>query len=207
LKALSDKHPCTAPYLETKSGDILFSRLAISSHIARMNPGVGLLGSSPFEEGKVNEWMAWCSSSFLPNVKEALYPILGHGGKLDMKKFNEGVKHAKEQAKILDTYLKGKQFLVGSKITLADLYLTNSLTLTFQTIFDAGFRKAMPNLTKWFESITSTPAFVKRFGVIKACAKALKPFDATASTGAKKAPAKADDDDLDLFGEEDEDEA
>jgi len=207
IKALSEKHPCTAPYLETKSGDILFSRLAISSHIARMNPGSGLLGSSPFEEAKVAEWMAWCSSSFLPKVKEAIYPILGQGGKVDMKKFNEGVKHAKEQAKVLDTYLKGKEFLVGSKITLADLYLANSMTLSFQTLFDAGFRKAMPNLAKWFETISSTPAFVKRFGVIKSCAKALKPFDGSASAGEKKAPAKAGDDDLDLFGEVDEDEA
>lgn len=108
IKALSEKNPCTAPYLETKSGDIIFSRLAISTHIARMNPGCGLLGSSPFEEAKVNEWMAWCSSSFLPCVKEAIYPILGAGGKVDTKKFNEGVKQAKEQAKILDNYLKGK---------------------------------------------------------------------------------------------------
>ena len=206
LKTLSDKNPCNAPYLETKGGDIIFSRLAISAHIARMNPGCGLLGSSPFEEAKVNEWMAWCSSSFLPHVKEAVYPILGQGGKVDTKKFNEGVKKAKELAKVLDTYLKGKQFLVGSKITLADLYLANSMTLSFQTIFDAGFRKAMPNMAKWFETITATPSFVKRFGIIKACAKALKPFDGSAAP-AKKEAAKTDDDDLDLFGDDNEDDS
>jgi len=168
-----------------------------------MNPGCGLLGSSAFEEAKINEWMHWCSSSFLPKVKEAVYPMLGHSGKVDNKKFNEGVKHAKELAKVMDSHLKGKQFLVGSKMTLADLYLANSMTLSFQTVFDAGFRKAMPNLAKWFESIISAPAYVKRFGVIKACAKALKPFDGSAPA-AKATPAKADDD-LDLFGDDDGD--
>jgi hypothetical protein len=78
------------------------------------------------------------------------------------------------------------------------------MTLSFQTIFDAGFRKAMPNMAKWFETITATPSFVKRFGIIKACAKALKPFDGSAAP-AKKAAAKADDDDLDLFGDDDGD--
>ena len=92
-----------------------------------------------------------------------------------MKKFNDGVKHAKEQAKILDTYLKGKTYLVGSKISLADLYLANSLTLSFQTIFDAGFRKAMPNLSSWFDRWAAEPAIVRRFGHIKGCGKALKP--------------------------------
>lgn len=89
-------------------------------------------------------------------------------------------------------------------MSLADLYVANSMTLAFQTIFDAGFRKAMPNMTKWFESIIALPAFVKRFGVIKSCAKALKPFDYKASAG--KA-SKADDDELDLFGDDDEEDA
>jgi glutathione S-transferase len=203
MKAVADKNAGCAPYLETKDGTVLFTRLAIAGHIARMNPGSGLLGATPFEEAKINEWMAWCSTTYLPKCKDAIYPILGQGGKTDMKKFNEGVKHAKEQAKILDTYLKGKQYLVGSSMTLADLYLANSLTLSFQTIFDAGFRKAMPNLAKWFETITSAPAFVKRFGNIKSCAKALKPSEASAPAG--KAAAK--DDDLDLFGDDDEEDA
>lgn len=206
LKQISDKNPGNGPYLETANGSVLFSRYAIISHLARMSPSSGLLGSTPFEQGKVNEWMTWCSSTMLPKTKEAILPILGQSGKVDMKKFNEGVKNSKEQAKVLDTYLKGKTFLVGSKITIADLYLANSLTLAFQTIFDAGFRKAMPNLAKWFESITSTPAFVKRFGIIKPCAKALKPFDGSSTPAAKEAP-KADDDDLDLFGDDNEEDA
>jgi translation elongation factor EF-1beta len=124
-----------------------------------------------------------------------------------MKKFNAGAKLAKEHAKVLDTYLKGKNFLVGSKLTIADFYLANSMTLSFQTMFDAGFRKAMPNLTKWFESIISTPAFVKRFGVIKSCAKAMKPFDDSPPEFVVSVLAKTDEDELDLFGDDNEDDA
>ena len=54
LKALGDKSAGQAPFLETKDGTVLFSRNAICSHIARMNPSSGLLGSNAFEEAKVN---------------------------------------------------------------------------------------------------------------------------------------------------------
>ena len=47
--------------------------------------------------------------------------------------------------------------------------------VAFQTVFDAGFRKAMPNLTKWFDYFRNHGAVVRRFGQIRVCSKALKP--------------------------------
>lgn len=76
-------------------------------------------------------------------------PLLGHGPP-NMDRYNNGVKEIKALAKILDTALNGKSFLVGDKMTIADLYVGSSLILAFQTVFDAGFRKAHTHLTKWF---------------------------------------------------------
>jgi glutathione S-transferase len=45
-------------------------------------------------------------------MNKLLDPLLGHGS-LDSKKFAEGLKTIKELAKILDTHLKGKDWLVG----------------------------------------------------------------------------------------------
>jgi len=45
----------------------------------------------------------------------------------------------------------------------------------FQTVFDANFRGAVPNLTKWFEYFRTHGAVVRRFGQIKLATKALKP--------------------------------
>lgn len=79
-------------------------------------------------------------------------------------------------------------------------------------MLDAGFRKAMPNLAKWFEKFTSDKAVVKRFGKIKACEKALKPADASAFGGKVENPFKSDApkkndaiDEDDLFGDDDGD--
>ena len=57
----------------------------------------------------------------------------------------------------------------------------------------------------WFGNWCGHPAVQKRFGIIKPCAKALKPGEAS-KPSVNKAPAKpeAEDDDLDLFGGDDE---
>lgn len=121
-------------------------------------------------------------------MHEVVLPILGVGKPVDNKTFTDGLKKLKEQAKVLDTYLKGKEWLVGSKMTIADIYLGSSIATAFQLVLDAGFRKAMPNLAKWFERFTSEKSIVKRFGKIKACEKGLKPADASAFGGKVENP-------------------
>lgn len=78
-----------------------------------------------------------------------LMPILGHGPP-NMKRYTDGSKECKLIAKILDNHLEGKKWLVGDNITIADLYLGAAFVLAFQTIFDAGFRKAHKNVSAWF---------------------------------------------------------
>jgi len=119
-----------------------------------------------------------------------------------LKKYDEDLKTLKEEAKFVNSALKGKKFLVGDKLTLADVVVGWSLTTAFQLCFDAGFRKSISDLNKWFEAFTKLPEVVQAAGNIKSCAVALKP------PGAKEEKAEAeDDDDLDLFGDEDEGDA
>ena len=61
----------------------------------------------------------------------------------------------------------------------------------FQTILDAGFRKAMKNVTTWADSIYSSPAFVKVTGNVVLAAKALKPIVKVEKKVEKAAPVQA----------------
>jgi elongation factor 1-gamma len=45
----------------------------------------------------------------------------------------------------------------------------------FQTLLDAGFRKAAPKASAWFERVVKLHPIVATHGHIKACARALKP--------------------------------
>lgn len=57
-------------------------------------------------------------------------PVLGHGPP-NMDKYTNGVKSLKALAKILDNHLNGKKWLVGDKMTIADLYVGSSVILAF----------------------------------------------------------------------------
>jgi len=139
------------PFIETAKGTIINETEAIIRFIVRMNPSTGLLGSTPFEEAVVAQWISWCQSTWLPLVHPPILQVFGYTKQVDAKKFTEGVKKMKEAAKDLDSALNGKKFIAGDKLTIADLYVGACFATTFQTVFDAGFRKAMPNISAWFE--------------------------------------------------------
>lgn len=214
-KELAAKHPTFSfPFLELASGDIISGSSAIASHLARMNPNSGLLGSTPFQEAQVNQWVTW-SEFLLPTVDLIAGAIQGTN-KIDTARFNDLIKKLKEQVKIMNSHLNGKEWLVGDKFTLADVFAGSILTPAFQLVLDAGFRKGMSHAGQWFERFAAIPEVVKAAGVIQACAKALKPAGAApqGKGGAKPAKAaeakkedKADDDDLDLFGDDNEEDA
>ena len=164
------------PYLETSDGQIIFEAEAVAKHVARMNSSNKLLGKNAFEEAKINEWICWVQSDWQAAAAPAIDAIYGAKA-MDSADFSEAVKELKVQGKMLDGYLKGKQWFVGDVISLADLYVGASLAPAFQTILDAGFRKAHPNLSGWFERWSQHQPVVKRHGAIRACQKSLKPSE------------------------------
>jgi len=89
--------------------------------------------------------------------------------------------------KVLNTALEGKKFLVGDSISLADVILAAALQNAFQTVLDAGFRKAMKNVEPWIKSVYAVPEYVAVQGSVQLCAKPLKPFNLVE---APKAPKK-----------------
>mmetsp|Transcript_18996 Transcript_18996/g.29132 ORF Transcript_18996/g.29132 Transcript_18996/m.29132 type:complete len:884 (+) Transcript_18996:485-3136(+) len=200
------------PYIQVGDEKICES-LAIAKYICKQGPkGGDLIGKTAFQEATNDQWIAWVQTTLFAPLHQAMFQIFGHSG-VDMPKYNAAMKTIKEQVKKLDNFLKGKQFIGGNSIGVADLYLASSLSSLFQTVFDAGFRKAMGNVTAWFEKVIANAAFVKHFGKVKLAAKILKPTEAKAvapKKEAKQEPKKAekkDDDFDDLFGDDDEEDA
>jgi len=134
--------------------------------------------------------------------------------------YNDGLKNIKERCKILNTHLEGKTFVVSQHLTLADITLFNSLMGPFAVALDAGFRKAMPHVSAWFERVSRQSAVLNTCGFVRMCDKAIKPKD-PASASPVELPAKADkpeaakkeekkkpadDDEFDPFADDEEDE-
>ena len=175
-KEASKSASASFPYLETADGSIISEAEAIAKHVARMNSNNKLLGKNAFEEAKINEWISWVQSDWNQAASQAVEAVYGTKT-IEATEFSEAVKEVKNLGKMLDEYLNGKQWLVGDVISLGDLYLGASLAPAFQTILDAGFRKAHPNLSGWFERWSKHQPVVKRHGAIQACQKSLKPLE------------------------------
>jgi elongation factor 1-gamma len=175
--------------LETEQGT-LFESGAIARFIAKRGDNKSLLGSNEFESAQVDQWIDFSRGSFAPHVIPIYIATFGVAPS-NADTYNEAVKALKEALKTLNTGLEGKEYLVGNTLTVADLINFTTLVIPFQVALDAGFQKAMPNVTAWFQRIAKIPEVVKRMGNIKMASKTIKPnFPPKEKPAAKPQPAK-----------------
>ena len=94
------------------------------------------------------------------------------------------------------------------------------MVVPFSFVLDGGFRKAMPNVSAWFQRISQESAVKSVAGSVKMCEKQVKPVDpaklpvvaeapkvAATPAPTNAAPAKKDEDDFDPFADGGEDDA
>jgi elongation factor 1-gamma len=139
--------------------------LTESNAIAYYVSNAQLRGASDFEKAEVLQWISFADSEIGPAAAAWVYPILG------IMQFN---KNSNERAKqdiaaamnSLQATLVNKTFLVGERITLADIVVFTSLAQLFQYVADPAFRKPYFAVNRWFNTILNqkqTQAVVKNF--------------------------------------------
>ncbi len=157
--------------------------------------GNGLAGNSPFESAQIDQFIDISNTGIQPHALKIASAIFGWYP-VESETYNNAVKDLKAVIISLNAHLQGKTFLVGERITVADVVTTVSLLLPFQTALDGGFRKSVaPNVAAWLERVLQTPEVVRRLGHVKLCQKALKPVAPPKKEEAKpaaKPQAKAD---------------
>ena len=68
---------------------------------------------------------------------------------------------------MIDKYLQGKDWLVGERLTLADIVIWNNLKAPVVFAYDAEFCKAIPNLCEWYRRLNRLPFIAGTAGIIK----------------------------------------
>ena len=161
------------PVLETPEGCI-FESHAILRYVVRINKDKGLYGSSDFEASQVDQWLDFCNFELDPEMLSIVLPIWGWAP-YDKEREKQSRTQLNNLVKILDSHLKMNNFLVGNSVTAADIAVAVTLLGLFRTVFEEKYRTAIPNLTRWFESITATEPFRRTFGKIGLCVKEFEP--------------------------------
>uniref|UniRef100_A0A915JIK5 eEF-1B gamma n=1 Tax=Romanomermis culicivorax TaxID=13658 RepID=A0A915JIK5_ROMCU len=167
----SQKFPfAKLPCFETSNGKTLTGSHAIAKYVAQkalQNAGADHQSAC---EAEILHWFQLVDNEIVPNVLAWLLPSVSA-----MTYDNQQVEEAKLATmhilKILDQYLLPKTFLVGERLTLADVAVSCALLPAFEHLLEPDHRRHMANLTRWFYTCIYQPNFKAILGDVHLCAK------------------------------------
>jgi len=157
------------PVLETSEGTISEAN-AIARYLARLSKN-HLYGKTDFEASQVDQYIDFSTNYIELPGAVWVYPILGQIN-------NNAAATAKAQADIKKSleYLNGrlatKTFLVGERVTIADIIVAMSLYYLFQKVLDVNFRKPYTNVVRWYTTVVNQTQVKDVIGEVKLSEKA-----------------------------------
>ncbi|KAI3874594.1 hypothetical protein MKW92_018000 [Papaver armeniacum] len=153
------------PVLETPDGPV-FESNAIARYVARLKEGNPLLGSSLIEYGHVEQWIDFSSLEVDSNLSRWMYPRLGYMPFVPQVE-EAAIAGLKRALAALDSYLASNTYLVGHRVTLADIIMTCNLSMGWSVILTKNFTKDFPHVERYFWTMVNQPNVVKLLGEVK----------------------------------------
>lgn len=154
------------PAFETADGKFLTESNAIAYYVSNEQ----LRGKTDLEKAEVLSFLSLADNELLPAVHGWVFAYMGI---IQFQKNN--VERAKQDLKAtltaLNSRLVNQTFLVGERLTLADIVVFTTLLSAYEKVLDPSFRAPFGSLTRWFNTVLNQPqvkAVVKGFTL---CAK------------------------------------
>ncbi|KAL1407137.1 hypothetical protein Q8F55_006551 [Vanrija albida] len=148
------------PAFEGVDGSLLQESAAIADYLAALAPNSNLIPTDPKEFGEVRQWQAFAD--------QEIFIKLGVAGKIlrgvypySKAIFDGIVKDAVERLQVLDKVLLKKTFLVGERITLADVFVASAVANAFAGLIDAPLRAKIPNVVRYVNTVIRSPKLAK----------------------------------------------
>merc|ERR1712168_1010611 len=161
------------PAFEGSDGALLTEFNAIAYYVANEELRGG---SDAAARAQVVQWMSMADSDILPAACTWVFPTMG------IMQFNKNAtERAKEDIKgvlkALNDHLLAKTFLVGERISLADIAVACTLLSLYKQGMDPAFRGAFGNVNRWFSTVVNQPNAKAVLGEVVLCSKEAQ-FDA-----------------------------
>jgi elongation factor 1-gamma len=130
-----------------------------------------LRGNSVEERAQVLQWLNYGSTEIASAVASWVFPALSL-----VESTDKNVQRARDdlarEFKWLDEQLKQRTYLVGERLSLADIGVAADLWLAYEHVADEQFRKPYTNLNRWFLTVVNQTHFKAVAGEIKLAVKA-----------------------------------
>jgi len=133
-----------------------------------------LRGRDLEEATEVLQWMQFAEHELLPPVCSWVFPLIGV-----IQSEAKTVEKAKEEClrilKVIDDHLLFRTFILGHRITLADVTLFCNLTFLYQHVLSPAARRPFTCLNRWFKTLQQHPAFRQHVGHLEWCQAEAQP--------------------------------
>ncbi|KAF3403697.1 Elongation factor 1-gamma 1 [Penicillium rolfsii] len=146
------------PAFEGANGFTLSEAIAVAIYVTSQNEKTTLLGKTKQDYASIVRWMSFANSELLAKLGAWYRPLLGFDA-YNKKTVDEAAKAAQKTVAALEQHLVANTYLVGERITLADLFTASLMTRAFATVLDKKFRDASPAVTRWYNTIINQDAF------------------------------------------------
>jgi glutathione S-transferase len=147
-----------------KDGDyVLWEAAAIAQYLAGKKPESGLFPKDERARLDVTRWQFWDVAHWDPACAVFLFenvikPVVLKAGEPDQAALAKGAENFERAAKVLDAQLKGKKFVTGETLTLADFSLGAPLNYA-----DMARLPIEPyrEIKRWYANLRALPAWQK----------------------------------------------
>jgi len=178
------------PAFEGSDGVLLTESNAIAYYVANEELRGG---SDAAARAQVVQWMGLADSDILPAACTWVFPTMGilQYNKNATDRAKEDIKAA---LKTLNDHLLTRTFLVGERVTLADIAVACTMLGLFKQVLDPAFRATFGNVVRWFTTVVNQPNAKTVLGEVVLCTKEAqfdaKKFAEFSGKGEKKKEAK-----------------
>lgn len=147
------------PVLE-EDGFVLWESNAILQYLADKKPGSGLLPADPGTRADVTRWQCWDLTTWDPAcatmIFERLVKKLLNIGEPDPAELAKGEERFHRAAAVLDAHLKGRKYIAGDELTVADFSLGAPLNLAAPAQLPVS---RYAEIRRWHQGLFELPAW------------------------------------------------
>jgi len=139
-------------------GDLkLFESMAINSYLAQKHNKDGFWPASLADQARVTQWSFWGMTEVEKNLLTILLDMfMTPADKKNPKAVEDAQAALNKPLKVLDDSLKGRDYLLGSNFTLADLNLASIMSWAKLIRFDLS---PYPNVAAWLDRCLGRASF------------------------------------------------
>ncbi|KAH8199817.1 hypothetical protein TruAng_006040 [Truncatella angustata] len=140
------------PVFVGQDGYVLTESIAVAIYLTSQNEKTTLLGKTKQDYASILKWMSFFNTEVLPNLGAWYRPLLGWD-QYNKKAIDDAQKGAAKAIEVVENHLLNNTFLVGERITLADLFAVGIISRGFQFFFGKEWRAQNPNVSRWYETV------------------------------------------------------